>query len=127
MPMQLQAQVIRAVGPLVEVWGKIVASGNYTTAVGGDTTDFTKMTQDPSFSGPAVAIDSSQPPIQFDAWSEAGLITYQYAANIGSGQNNCQVKVGANATFGTELGTGAYPAAVTGDTIAFYAAFKKLQ
>ena len=127
--LQVQIQVIRAVGPIVEVWGKLVASGNYTNGVGGDTVNFLAAVPDPSFSGPAVDIGASQAPIQMDAWSQGGQNTYLYTANLANatGPSNPQVKVSASAALNSELATGAYPATVTGDDIAFYAAFKKLQ
>lgn len=127
MPIQVQIQSIRAVGPIVEVWGKLVASGNYTTGIGGDTVNFNTATLDPSFSGPAVAIDSSQAPIQFDAWSQGGQQTDFYTTNLANctGPSNAQLMV--NSALATEIGTGAYPAGVKTDNIAFYAAFKKGQ
>lgn len=129
MAMQVQIQAVRAVGPIVEVWGKLVASGNYPNGVGGDTVNFNAATLDPSFSGPAVSIAASQAPIQLDAWSEAGQNQYVYTPNLANatGPGNAQVKVSASATLNSELAGGAYPAAITGDTIGFYAAFKKLQ
>ena len=37
-----------------------------------------------------------------------------------------RVKISASATFGTELGTGAYPATITADTVIWQATFRKL-
>lgn len=129
MALQAHVQVIRAVGPLVEVWGRLAASGNYTNGVGGDTVNFNTATLDPSFSGPAVEIAASQAPVQFDVGSQGGQNQYVYTANLANATSpaNAQVKVSASATLNSELATGAYPAAITGDNIAFYAAFKKLQ
>lgn len=110
--------------------GELVPSGNYST--NGDTVDFTGVNSSivlgPNYTG---AADLRSVPSsflkQFDAWSEGGLLSYQYAAVRGNGQlSGAKLKVGANNTFGTELAAGGYPGAVTGDTIAFYAVFKKL-
>lgn len=126
MPIQVQINNIDA-SPNGDVFveGLLVASGNYTT--GGDTVDFTQAVKGANFSGIADAIPSAQPPKQFSAGSQAGLLGYQYAPVVGSAQNNCLIKVGALNTFGTELAQGAYPAAVKGDAIAFQATFAKLR
>lgn len=113
----------------VYVEGELVPSGNYVA--GGDTVDFTgvnsTISKGANFTGLADLIPSTVLK-QFDAWSEGGLLTYQYVPVRGAGGlGAAKLKVGALSTFGTELTAGAYPAAVTGDTIAFFAVFKKLQ
>lgn len=107
------------------VTGMIAASGNYST--GGDTINFLTATQDANFSGLVPAVIATLAPIQLAVWSQNGNLLFQYAPIVGSGPTNCLLKVGASATFGTELSAGAYPAGVTGDKITFSAVFKKLQ
>lgn len=124
MGIQVQVQAIRKVGPITEVWGKLVASGNYTTGVGGDTVNFLTAVPDPSFSGPAVDIGSSQAPIQFDAWSQDGQNTDFYTANLANCTDPSNAQLMVSTALGSELGSGAYPAGVKADNIAFYAAFK---
>ena len=104
-------------GKRVHVSGTVAASGNYAT--GGDTLD---LSQNP-------IIGSAQPPIQGTAWMD-GLAGYDYVFFPGAALNNSKVKIfqqGASAGAFPELASGAYPAAVSGDTITFYGIFKKLQ
>jgi hypothetical protein len=133
---------IEKMGPFVKVWGKVLPSATsgqgYTTAQGGDWLNLLQQAGpnsapaavlDANFSGPADVIPSSGAPIIFDAWSQGGQFTYQIVPNLANTTNasNLQVLFGADATFGTELGTGNYPAALSGDDIAFLAVFKALQ
>ncbi|HTU34270.1 MAG TPA: hypothetical protein VMF66_10750 [Candidatus Acidoferrum sp.] len=104
-------------GKRVHASGTVSASGNYTS--GGDTLDLSQF--------PILA--SSQTPIQGTAWLD-GLAGYDYVFAPGSAQNNGKVKIfqqGSSAGAFPELAAGAYPAAITGDTITFYGIFKKLQ
>jgi len=104
-------------GQRIHVAGTIAASGNYTT--GGDTLDLSQF--------PVVA--SASPPIQGTAWMD-GLAGYDYVFYPGATLNANKVKVfqqGASAGAFPELAAGAYPAAITSDTITFYGIFKKLQ
>ena len=95
----------------VYVFGTLTASGNYST--GGDTLDFTTV-------APQVA--ASHPPVQ--VWV-GGTTGDNYAWIKGSALNNQMVKI--NTASNTELGSGAYPARITGDTnIQFEAVFNKL-
>ncbi|HEY0701646.1 MAG TPA: hypothetical protein VGD60_02665 [Candidatus Acidoferrales bacterium] len=105
-------------GKRIHVSGTVAASGNYTT--GGDTLDLSQF--------PVIA--SAQAPIQGTAWMD-GLAGYDYVFAPGAALNNSKVKMFAcaatvQAAF-PELAAGAYPAAITGDTITFYGIFKKLQ
>lgn len=104
-------------GQRIHASGTVTASGNYIT--GGDTVDLSQF--------PIIA--SSQPPIQGTAWLD-GLAGYDYVFSAGSALNNGKVKVfqqGSSAGAFPELAAGAYPAAITSDTITFYGIFKKLQ
>jgi len=103
-------------GQRIHVSGTAAASGNYST--GGDTLDLSQF--------PAVA--ATQPPVQGTAWMD-GLAGYDYVFTPGSAMNNGKVKIfqqSASAGAFPELAAGAYPAAITGDTITFYGIFKKL-
>ncbi len=104
-------------GKRVHVSGTVVASGNYTTS--GDTLDLSQV--------PLIASD--QPPVQGTAWMD-GLAGYDYVFVPGVAMNSNKVKIfqqGAAAGPFPELAAGAYPAAITADTITFYGIFKKLQ
>lgn len=104
-------------GKRVHVCGTVVASGNYST--GGDSLDLSQF--------PVVASDD--PPVQGTAWMD-GLSGYDYVFIPGSAMNANKVKVfqqGASAGAFPELAAGAYPSAITGDTITFYGIFPKLQ
>jgi len=104
-------------GKRVHVSGTIAASGSYTT--GGDTLDLSQV--------PLVASD--QPPISGTAWMD-GLAGYDYVFMPGAAMNSNKVKIfqqGASAGAFPELAAGAYPGAITGDSITFYGIFKKLQ
>ena len=103
-------------GKRIHVSGTATASGNYST--GGDTLDLSQF--------PVVA--ATQPPVQGTAWMD-GLAGYDYVFAPGSAMNNGKVKIfqqGASAGAFPELAAGAYPAAITGDTITVYGIFKKL-
>jgi hypothetical protein len=132
MSIQVQIQNIEASGDVVFVSGKLIPSGNYVTGgvnggSGGDVVDFTKAILDPAFSGIAVAIPSSKAPTNFQVESQGSVLGYQYLSTVGSAQNNCKFVVGALNTFGTELASGAYPAAILADNIGFTAIFQKFQ
>ncbi len=104
-------------GQRIHVTGTAAASGNYST--GGDTLDLSKF--------PIIA--ATQPPLQGTAWMD-GVAGYDYVFTPGSAMNNNKVKIfqqGASAGAFPELAAGAYPAAITADTITLYAIFKKLQ
>jgi len=104
-------------GKRIHVAGTVAASGNYAT--GGDALDLSQS--------PLVASD--QPPINGTAWMD-GLAGYDYVFLPGAAMNSCKVKIfqqGAAAGAFPELAAGAYPGAISGDTITFYGIFKKLQ
>ncbi len=104
-------------GKRIHVSGTVTATGNYST--GGDTLDLSQF--------PVIA--SAQAPTQGTA-SMDGLAGYDYVFAPGTAMNNGKVKLfaqGAAAGAFPELGAGAYPGAITGDTITFYGIFKKLQ
>jgi hypothetical protein len=104
-------------GKRVHVTGTTAASGSYTTS--GDTLDLSQF--------PLIA--STQAPIQGTAWMD-GLAGYDYVFAPGSAMNNGKVKIfqqGASAGPFAELAAGAYPSAISSDTITFYGIFKKMQ
>jgi hypothetical protein len=92
-------------GKRVHVSGTVAASGKYAT--GGDALDLSQF--------PLVA--STQPPIQGTAWMD-GLAGYDYVFIPGAAMNSSKVKI---------FQQGAYPGAITADTVTFYGIFKKLQ
>ena len=103
-------------GKRIHVAGTAAASGNYSTS--GDTLDLSQI--------PIIA--ASQAPVQGSAWMD-GLAGYDYVFTPGSAMSNGKVKIfqqGASAGAFPELAAGAYPAAITSDTITFYGIFKKL-
>ncbi|MGH9776072.1 MAG: hypothetical protein ACRD50_14125 [Candidatus Acidiferrales bacterium] len=104
-------------GQRIHVAGTLAASGNYST--GGDTIDLSQF----------AIIASTQPPILGTAWMD-GLAGYDYVFFPGASITQNKVKIfqqGASAGAFPEIAAGAYPAAITGDTITFYGIFKKLQ
>ena len=119
MPLLASIQGIDPTGDKIEVWGKIIPSGNYTTNVGGDTLNLTRQivngvaaaVLDPNFSGVAETVFAQAAPVSFDVWSQGGNLLRQYVANLANATSpaNLQVKISASATFGSEQGTGAYP------------------
>ena len=105
-------------GRRIHVAGTVSASGNYST--GGDTLDLSVV---------ETAIQTTQPPVQSTAWMD-GLAGYDYVFAPGAAINSNKVKIfqqGSAAGAFPELAAGAYPAAITGDTITFYGIFKKFQ
>ncbi len=101
----------------LHVIGSIAASGSYST--GGDTLDLS-----------TAALQSLSPPIG-GAVEVEGDAGFDYRWVSGTTLANGKVKIfqtGA-ALSGplAELAAGAYPAAITGDAIAFKAVFKKFQ
>jgi hypothetical protein len=101
----------------IHVTGTVTASGSYST--GGDTIDLSQFP----------IIGSTQPPIAGTSWMD-GLAGYDYVFTPGTGLNNGKVKIfqqGSSAGAFPELASGAYPGAITADTITFYGIFKKLQ
>jgi hypothetical protein len=112
-------------GKRIHVSGTIAASGSYVT--GGDTLDLSQSPIVASSQSPIVA--SSQPPINGTAWMD-GLAGYDYVFIPGAAMNSNKVKIfqqGASAGAFPELAAGAYPGAITADSITFYGIFKKLQ
>jgi hypothetical protein len=104
-------------GQRIHASGTVAASGNYST--GGDTLDLSQF--------PIIA--STQPPIQGTVWLD-GLAGYDYVFSPGSALNSGKVKIfeqGTSAGAFPEIAAGAYPSAITGDTITLYGIFKKLQ
>jgi hypothetical protein len=104
-------------GKRIHVSGTVAGTGNYVT--GGDTLDLSQV--------PVIA--SAQPPIQGAAWMD-GLAGYDYVFTPGATMNANKVKIFAQGTAAgafPELAAGAYPGAISGDTITFYGIFNKLQ
>jgi hypothetical protein len=111
MPLAITIADIDAAADNVYVFGTLTASGNYST--GGDTLDFTTV---------GAQIPASQAPLQL--WV-GGTTGDAYSWVKGTALNNQKVKI--NTTSNTELGSGAYPSRITGDTnIQFEAVFNKL-
>jgi hypothetical protein len=103
-------------GNRIHVTGTVAASGSYAT--GGDSLD---LSQYPN-------IAATRAPIQGTAWMD-GSAGYDYVFSPGSAMNNGKVKIfqqGASAGSFPELASGAYPAAITSDTITFYGILKKM-
>ena len=125
MAIVVSIQNVDALDNMVQVTGKLILSGSYVT--GGDTVNFATAVQDPLFTGLQPNIPSSQPPFNFDAWSQGGNLLNSFAAVIGTAQTNCKLKISAASTFGTEFSAGAYSAALLADDVAFMAIFPKFQ
>ena|SRR5690348_13345639 len=103
-------------GKRIHVTGTIAASGSYVS--GGDTLDVSQ----------ARIMATSQPPIQGTVTVD-GMSGYDFVFSPGAAMNNGKVKVfqqGAAAGAFAEVAAGAYPGAITSDTITFYGIFKKL-
>ena len=103
-------------GKRVHVSGTVTAAGNYTTS--GYTLDLSQF--------PIIA--ATQAPIQGTAWMD-GLSGYDFVYYPGAAITNGKVKVfqqGSGAGPFQELAAGAYPGAISSDTITFYGIFKKL-
>jgi hypothetical protein len=104
-------------GKRIHVTGTVAASGSYVT--GGDTLNLSLFP----------VIGATLPPLQGTAWMD-GLAGYDYVFTPGAALSNGKVKIfqqGTTAGAFPELAAGAYPAAVTGDTITFYGILKQLQ
>ena len=106
-------------GRRIHVAGAIAASGNYV--IGGDTLDLTPLE--------ALGVPTTKPPITGTAWMD-GLAGYDYVFTPGATINSGKVKIFQNAAAAgafAELASGAYPAAITADTVTFYGIFPRLQ
>lgn len=106
-------------GRRIHVAGTVAASGSYTS--GGDTLDLTTLE--------ALGVPSTQPPIVGTAWMD-GLAGYDYVFTPGAAVNSGKVKIFQNAAAAgafAELAAGAYPPAITGDTVTFYGIFPRLR
>jgi hypothetical protein len=89
-------------------------TGSYTTGVGGDTIDLTTVMGKGYLGRIAIA---AKPPLYAYAAGSGG---YSFGIIPGTTLANGKVKVSTAAA--TELGTGAYPAGITGD-VNIYATF----
>jgi hypothetical protein len=106
---------------VINVYGVFTASGSYT--LGGDTLDFTKVTNP--------IIPSSYVPLQVYIQSQnpSGVSGYLYSWRPGTTLANGKMQVftsGASGSPHSELAAGAYPVGVTGDAIVFSAVFVRL-
>lgn len=107
---------------MIYIFGTIVPTGNYVT--GGDLLDFTTT-------GDLIKTDYQ--PVQVQIWSQSqasGHSGYTYYWRPGGSLNNGKMQVlttgsGAGQPM-QELAAGAYPAAITSDTIAFAAVFLRI-
>lgn len=107
---------------VIYLMGTLAFSGNYVT--GGDTLDFTTLFD---------LVKTDYIPIQVQAWSQSsssGHSGYQYYFRPGTALNNGRIQVlTTGAAAGSpmqELAAGAYPAGITGDTVAFFSAFARV-
>jgi hypothetical protein len=116
---------VEASGNCIRIGFRVVPSGVYTTAIGGDPLNLATATQGIGFEGPAAAIPSSLPPIDLKISNVSGLLGYRCLPVIGATQATCALTWESIATLGTELGTGAYPAAIIAATWVGTALFKK--
>lgn len=106
-------------GRRIHVAGTIAASGNYAT--GGDTLDLTPLE--------SLGVPTTKSPIAGTAWMD-GLAGYDYVFAPGAAINSGKVKIfqqGSAAGAFAELAAGAYPAAITADTVTFYGIFPRLR
>ena len=100
-------------GNVLCIFGTVTASGSYSS--GGDTLDFTSV---------ANQIGAGQAPLQVWVGGTTGD-TYAFVRTASPTLANGKIKV--NTASNTELGAGAYPARITGDTnIQIEAVFSKL-
>lgn len=101
------------------VYFEVTAAGNYAGAP-GDTLDFTKL-------GDLVKSDFGPVFVAMKSQNPAGSSGYDYEyipdANRTLAGGKFQVLQGANGAPNADIGAGAYPAGVTGDTIIGYADF----
>jgi hypothetical protein len=100
---------VDATGQKEYVLGQLVFSGTYPA--GGEPFDASQFFQDKS--APKVAI----------AMSFAGANGYSYGFVPGATISTAKIKISTSSA--TELGAGAYPAGVTGDTVYFCLYLKK--
>jgi len=124
MSLQVKITSVQAVGQQLRVAFNLIPSGNYTTAVGGDTLDFTTAVPDPAFVGMLAAIESFGPALSLDVWDAGGNLANGIFPVIGTALNNNKVKF--TSAFNTELGSGAYPGSITGSKLQGEAIFNKL-
>lgn len=104
-------------GKRIHVAGTVAASGSYTTS--GDALDLSQ----------SLIVASTRAPIQGAAWMD-GLSGYDFVFSPGAAIGNGKVKIFQQASGAgafQELAAGAYPAAISSDTVTFYGIFKKLQ
>jgi len=134
MAVQLNIIQVQENDDSVTLVAKLTFSGNYVNPT-GDNIDFTTIIGASAAGGPGVAaLNTSKNPRQFLASAPA----LQGTISRGSGAGGYDITfvpgnaLNANAVFvwtaaGTQLGSGAYPAAITGDTqITLTATFDKL-
>lgn len=112
------------IGSQIRIGFKLTPSGTYVT--GGDTVNFATATQDPLFVGEVAYVAAVGQPLNWDAWTNGGNITTQYAPVVGTSPaagNKLKVltSLGSEATGGS-----AYPASVLADTIVGEATFNSL-
>jgi hypothetical protein len=123
MALAISITSIMATGAQLRVAFNITASGTYTTAVGGDTLNFTTATQDAAYQGMVAQIESGAAPVSLDIWDAGGNLANGLFPVLGTTQANCKLKF--TSAFNTELGTGAYPGAITGTKLQGEAVFVK--
>lgn len=120
----VQINAVEGSGQFIIAYFTVVLSGSYVQ--GGDTVNFLTAIQGSGFIGQAGPWlpSSGNPIIDLDFWSVGGNLSNTYTPVIGTGASalsTCKIKVTTGSAGGasgyTELGAGAYPAAVTGDTI----------
>ena len=122
MALAMSITSLQAAGQQIRVTFKLAASGNYSA--GGDTVNFATATQDPTFQGMVAALEALGAPVYMHIESNSGNIANLYFSILGTNPTNNKLKI--ITAYNTELGAGAYPGGVTGDTIVGEAIFNKL-
>lgn len=107
MALQVQITYVNPTAGPIRVGFNLVKSGSYVTAVGGDTVDFTKATQDPLFIGSAASIEALGAPVSLDIWDVSGNLATFVTVTMGATAANSKVQL--QTAVNTELGSGAYP------------------
>jgi hypothetical protein len=112
MPATLKLLAAAYKNGFVEATYSVTFSGSYTT--GGDTLDTTTLQGQLDNLGKAVHVNPATPPLSNRITSNGGT-GYDYVYKQGATQSAGKVQV--YAPGGAEVSAGAYPGAVTGDTV----------
>jgi len=114
-------------GTQIYAFGTVHLSGNYPT--GGDTVDWTQLVGQTGVRGESVESSMTDPafgPVQASFTVQGGTPN-QYQMQQGAAANNWKMRGYTTGSSGAEFtGGAAYPSSATGDTITFFAQFRKL-